>query len=47
MTVDYVVVVLMLCQPLIFTLGLLPQVNTFLQYLLEQIEIHLFGGNGE
>lgn len=36
----------MLCLPLIFTFGLLPQVNTFGQYLLEQIEIHIFGGNG-
>ncbi|KAG1654166.1 Pecanex-like protein 1 [Nymphon striatum] len=31
--------------PLIFSLGLLPQVNTFLIYLLEQIDIHIFGGN--
>jgi hypothetical protein len=27
--------------------GLLPQVNTFFLYLLEQIEMHVFGGNGE
>ena len=39
--------VLLLCFPLIFTLGLLPQVNTFMMYTLEQIEIHVFGGNGE
>ena len=38
--------VLMLCLPLVFLFGLLPQVNTFLQYFLEQIEIHVFGGNG-
>ncbi|XP_076061039.1 pecanex isoform X2 [Oratosquilla oratoria] len=31
--------------PLIFSLGLLPQVNTFLMYVLEQIDIHVFGGN--
>ncbi|XP_071550449.1 uncharacterized protein pcx isoform X2 [Panulirus ornatus] len=31
--------------PLIFSLGLLPQVNTFLMYLLEQTDIHVFGGN--
>ncbi|KAG7159248.1 Pecanex-like protein 1-like [Homarus americanus] len=31
--------------PLIFSLGLLPQVNTFLMYLLEQTDIHIFGGN--
>ncbi|XP_067123903.1 pecanex-like protein 1 isoform X2 [Centruroides vittatus] len=30
--------------PIIFSLGLLPQVNTFLIYFLEQIDIHLFGG---
>lgn len=36
----------MLCLPLLFTIGLLPQVNTFMQYLLEQTEIHIFGGNG-
>ena len=31
--------------PLIFTLGLLPQINTALMYVLEQIDIQLFGGN--
>ncbi|MPC31806.1 Pecanex-like protein 1 [Portunus trituberculatus] len=31
--------------PLIFSLGLLPQINTFLMYLLEQTDIHVFGGN--
>ena len=31
--------------PLIFVLGLLPQVNTFSMYVLEQIDIHIFGGN--
>ncbi|CAL1527117.1 unnamed protein product [Lymnaea stagnalis] len=31
--------------PLLFTLGLLPQVNTFLMYTLEQIDMHIFGGN--
>lgn len=40
------IVVLILCLPLLFTFGLLPQVNTFMQYLLEQTEIHIFGGNG-
>ncbi len=32
--------------PLIFTAGLLPQMNTFAMYLLEQLHIHIFGGNG-
>ena len=31
--------------PLIFVLGLLPQINTFVMYLLEQVDIHLLGGN--
>ncbi|XP_050663936.1 pecanex-like protein 1 [Leptidea sinapis] len=31
--------------PLAFSLGLFPQVNTFLMYLLEQIDMHAFGGN--
>lgn len=31
--------------PLLFSLGLFPQINTFLMYLLEQIDMHLFGGN--
>ncbi|XP_064359258.1 pecanex-like protein 3 isoform X2 [Dromaius novaehollandiae] len=33
-----------LCFPLVFLLGLLPQVNTCLMYLLEQVDMHLFGG---
>ncbi|XP_054257111.1 pecanex-like protein 1, partial [Macrosteles quadrilineatus] len=31
--------------PLLFSLGLFPQVNTFAMYLLEQIDMHIFGGN--
>ena len=38
--------VLVLFFPVIFTVGLLPQVNTFIMYLLEQLDMHLFGGNG-
>lgn len=30
--------------PLIFTLGLLPQVDTFSIYFIEQLDIHVFGG---
>uniref|UniRef100_A0A146LST4 Pecanex-like protein n=1 Tax=Lygus hesperus TaxID=30085 RepID=A0A146LST4_LYGHE len=37
--------VLLLCFPLFFGLGLFPQVNTFAMYLLEQIDMHIFGGN--
>lgn len=35
---------MLLCFPVIFAYGLLPQVNTFPMYVFEQIEIHLFGG---
>lgn len=31
--------------PVIFSIGLFPQINTFLLYLLEQIDMHIFGGN--
>ncbi|BFG02904.1 protein pecanex [Drosophila madeirensis] len=37
--------VLLLCFPIIFSVGLCPQINTFLMYLLEQIDMHVFGGN--
>ena len=40
------VVVFLLCLPAVFTLGMLPQVNTFVMYILEQVEIHVFGGTG-
>ncbi|CAG0914459.1 unnamed protein product [Notodromas monacha] len=38
------VLLLILCFPLIFSFGLLPQVNTFANYFLEQVDIHYFGG---
>uniref|UniRef100_A0A4W5K5A4 Pecanex-like protein n=1 Tax=Hucho hucho TaxID=62062 RepID=A0A4W5K5A4_9TELE len=34
-----------LCFPIVFFVGLLPQVNTFVMYLFEQLDIHVFGGN--
>ncbi|XP_067635802.1 protein pecanex isoform X2 [Eurosta solidaginis] len=37
--------VFLLCFPIIFSLGLFPQINTFVMYLLEQIDMHAFGGN--
>lgn len=40
-------VVFTLCFPVVFFIGLLPQVNTFVMYLCEQLDIHIFGGNGE
>ncbi|XP_054716073.1 pecanex-like protein 1 [Uloborus diversus] len=39
-----IAIVFVLFFPVIFSLGLLPQVNTFLMYLIEQIDIHIFGG---
>lgn len=39
------ILTLILCFPLFFSIGLFPQFNTFLMYLLEQIEMHGFGGN--
>lgn len=36
-----------LCFPVIFLFGLLPQVNTFLMCLLEQVDMHMFGGTGK
>ncbi|XP_058872002.1 pecanex-like protein 3 isoform X2 [Acipenser ruthenus] len=38
-------IVFTLCFPAIFLFGLLPQVNTFLMCLLEQVDMHLFGGS--
>ncbi|XP_060780983.1 pecanex-like protein 1 [Neoarius graeffei] len=32
------------CFPITFLLGLFPQINTFVIYFLEQIDIHFFGG---
>uniref|UniRef100_A0A8C3XY67 Pecanex-like protein n=1 Tax=Catharus ustulatus TaxID=91951 RepID=A0A8C3XY67_CATUS len=39
------VIVFTLCFPIVFFIGLLPQVNTFVMYLCEQLDIHVFGGN--
>lgn len=36
---------LILFFPLLFSLGLFPQINTFILYLFEQIDMHIFGGN--
>ncbi|KAL7063035.1 hypothetical protein AAHC03_0580 [Spirometra sp. Aus1] len=37
---------LLLAFPLVFVVGLVPQLNTMIIYLLEQVEIHVFGGTG-
>ncbi|XP_024130628.1 pecanex-like protein 1 [Oryzias melastigma] len=39
------VIIFTLCFPVVFFVGLLPQVNTFVMYLFEQLDIHVFGGN--
>ncbi|XP_057215962.1 pecanex-like protein 1 isoform X1 [Triplophysa rosa] len=39
-----ILTVFTLCFPIIFLFGLLPQVNTFLMCLLEQVDMHIFGG---
>uniref|UniRef100_A0A665VTL7 Pecanex-like protein n=1 Tax=Echeneis naucrates TaxID=173247 RepID=A0A665VTL7_ECHNA len=39
------VIVFTLCFPIVFFVGLLPQVNTFVMYIFEQLDIHVFGGN--
>uniref|UniRef100_A0A8C7L2U1 Pecanex-like protein n=1 Tax=Oncorhynchus kisutch TaxID=8019 RepID=A0A8C7L2U1_ONCKI len=39
-----VLIVLTLCFPIIFLFGLVPQVNTFIMCLLEQVDMHIFGG---
>ncbi|XP_067328636.1 pecanex-like protein 3 isoform X1 [Anolis sagrei] len=39
-----VVIVFTLCFPAIFLFGLLPQVNTCFMYLLEQVDMNIFGG---
>lgn len=35
------------CFPITFLVGLFPQINTFTIYVLEQIDMHLFGGTGQ
>ena len=40
-----VLLIFLLCFPIVFSLGLFPQINTFLMYFCEHIDIHIFGGN--
>lgn len=42
-TIGQASLVLILCFPVIFMLGLLPQITTFIIHVLEQIDMHLFG----
>lgn len=43
--VQDVMAVVLLLLPLLFSFGLFPQINTFLMYVLEQVDMHTFGGN--
>lgn len=45
--IQYVIITALPWAPLIHLFGFLPQVNTLVMYLLEQLNIHLFGGSGE
>uniref|UniRef100_A0A6B2E6G3 Pecanex-like protein n=1 Tax=Phlebotomus kandelakii TaxID=1109342 RepID=A0A6B2E6G3_9DIPT len=42
---EYILSIVLLAFPILFSLGLFPQINTFLMYFLEQVEMHMFGGN--
>ena len=39
-------IVFLLFFPILFTLGWMPQFDTFFVILLEQIDMHIFGGTG-
>ncbi|XP_034952503.1 pecanex-like protein 1 isoform X2 [Chelonus insularis] len=39
-----VLLIFLLMFPIIFSLGLFPQINTFLMYICEHLDIHIFGG---
>lgn len=43
--VCYILSLMLLFFPILFSLGLFPQINTFLIYLVEQLDMHIFGGN--
>lgn len=43
--VRYGLEIVLLFFPLLFSLGLFPQINTFFVYFLEQLDMHVFGGN--
>ena len=46
MLILHLVTVFIFFFPLVFLVGLLPQMNTFVLFTLEQLDIHVFGGNG-
>lgn len=45
MIVEYIMSLVLLMLPIFFSLGLFPQINTFLMYVLEQLDMHVFGGS--
>ncbi|XP_055309969.1 protein pecanex [Sitodiplosis mosellana] len=44
-SIQEIMSIILLLFPVLFSLGLFAQVNTFLMYALEQFDMHLFGGN--
>lgn len=36
---------MILCLPIAFSIGLFPQINTFVMYFCEQVDMYIFGGN--
>ncbi|CAH8520453.1 unnamed protein product [Schistosoma haematobium] len=44
--VKYSSIYVLLIFPILFCLGLMPQINTVLIYALEQLDIHIFGASG-
>lgn len=45
--VKYSSIYVLLIFPILFCLGLMPQINTVLIYALEQLDIHIFGASGK
>lgn len=43
--IEEIMALVLLLLPILFSFGLFPQINTFLIYLLEQIDMHVFGGS--
>jgi len=46
LTAKYIALFFIMCFPVIFLFGILPQTSTFIFVFLEQIHMHFFGGSG-
>lgn len=44
-SIQEIMSIILLLFPILFSFGLFAQVNTFVMYALEQLDMHLFGGN--